>query len=645
MKRRTSTLPVRVYQYGVGEPTSGGELLDQQMFIAHRHKNALVEIWRIKREALREEQASVLPLEEEKNTLVARREELRAAIGRTRSAARKRIPVSAEIAEQLDVVNAELKAKRELLRDAKAVLWSDPEFLERVKKIDEDHKQRVKDCQHRFADGGQQIDDCKRGCPKNYHTARQITRCAEECNKKRAPLYWGNYLADEADLDPLGRLPLKEEMDPGFHRWNGRGRSGIQFQGGLDVADLFNGRGTLMQIDPIPEDTFEHDEAGRWKKTRGERRRASRTTVRFRVGSDEKGHPIWVEMPMVLHRPLPEGGRIKEARILRKKIASHHRMVLQMRIEADYNSQRPHGEGMLALDLGWRSGNQLRIGYWYDGTSHRPVTLPESIPEALSHVESLRSIRDRNFNEMRAWFCAWKKGKDFPEWLESMTETIAAWKSPGRLAKVALVWRGKRWNGDKGGYQRLEGWRKQDKHLWEWEANERHKTLGHRLEEYRQFALWAFKHYACVALEDFDLRRVAELREPEKKEKEPHKEARHNRVVAAVSTLRLAIKNAATSCGGTIKLVPPEYTTLQCHVCGFIEKWDAAPQVMHTCSNCGATWDQDHNGAVNIYRRAQEPDETEQPKPDETGADEAGTVPTNTRVPNDASRKVASAGR
>lgn len=702
MKRRKSELPMRVYEYGVGEPTSGGDLLNQQMWLSHQHKNALIEIWRMKRAALRKERTALLPIEAEIEVLKARQKELRDSIGRKRSSARKRVPVPAEIGAELEAVKADLAVKYEQIKEAKGPLWSDPAFRRAVDRIETDHRQRVRDCQHEFTKGipehcddlavlrsikasqdklnetiqqhlaslaslpgivdGQRefaanfqkdigdlaairglkdvdkeidrkqrrLKDCQSGCPKQQ---TPIEGCQHFDCAKRHGLYWSTYNADEKDLsDGFKLLPLGEDSDPKFRRWDGSGRVAVQIQGGLAVENLFKTSAAKsdgqIEIDPIPDDTFDKDDQEHWKKTRGERRRATRTKVRFRVASDEKNHPIWVELPMVLHRPLPPGGVIKEAVLIRRRVACHHYTVLQIKVEANYRTMRSHGEGTIALDLGWRSGNQLRIGYWYDGKNGDEKLLPPDIQRNIEHVESLRSTRDDNFNNTKEWFAAWRMKKGIPEWLTSMTARLTTWKSPGRLAKVALVWRGQRFDGDDGGYERLEAWRKQDKHLWEWEANERKKTIGHRREEYRCFALWLFKNYSCVVLEDFDLRRVAALRQPEEKEKEPHRKARHNRVIAAVSVLRLAIKNAAISCGGTVKLVPPEYTTLMCHVCGFTEKWDTAAKVMHTCSNCGATWDQDYNGAVNLYNRAIDGDTVDRPTPTDAEAPPA-MIPEN----------------
>ena len=55
--------------------------------------------------------------------------------------------------------------------------------------------------------------------------------------------------------------------------------------------------------------------------------------------------------------------------------------------------------------------------------------------------------------------------------------------------------------------------------------------------------------------------------------------------------------------GVEIRLVPAEYTTATCHVCGTAEVWDQAAHVMHRCGQCGALWDQDHNAAINLLAR------------------------------------------
>jgi len=42
--------------------------------------------------------------------------------------------------------------------------------------------------------------------------------------------------------------------------------------------------------------------------------------------------------------------------------------------------------------------------------------------------------------------------------------------------------------------------------------------------------------------------------------------------------------------------------TKTCHACGSLEDFDAEASIYHTCSQCGARWDQDENAAKNMLK-------------------------------------------
>ena len=101
-------------------------------------------------------------------------------------------------------------------------------------------------------------------------------------------------------------------------------------------------------------------------------------------------------------------------------------------------------------------------------------------------------------------------------------------------------------------------------------------------------------------IENFDLREVA--RRPADVDESPDNErARSNRQLAATSELRMALVQAFTARGGRVVKRNPAFTTLPCHVCGVLDAWDPAKDLTHTCSGCGALWDQDDNAARNLY--------------------------------------------
>jgi transposase len=64
------------------------------------------------------------------------------------------------------------------------------------------------------------------------------------------------------------------------------------------------------------------------------------------------------------------------------------------------------------------------------------------------------------------------------------------------------------------------------------------------------------------------------------------------------------IENAGRRTAVRVVGIKARNTTKACHVCGRVEEWNVAKKIVHTCI-CGATWDQDHNAAVQILRAGQ----------------------------------------
>src|SRR5690606_22488963 len=94
----------------------------------------------------------------------------------------------------------------------------------------------------------------------------------------------------------------KNAMPPRFRRWDGSGKLAVQLQNGLPVEDAF-GDDTRLQIDPV-------DPVAWNSPSRSERIHKNRTKVRIRIGSENR-KPIWAELDIAMHRPLPKGGKIK----------------------------------------------------------------------------------------------------------------------------------------------------------------------------------------------------------------------------------------------------------------------------------------------------------------------------------------------
>ena len=106
---------------------------------------------------------------------------------------------------------------------------------------------------------------------------------------------------------------------------------------------------------------------------------------------------------------------------------------------------------------------------------------------------------------------------------------------------------------------------------------------------------------AVLFLENIDLRHLAKRKPPEKSEQDLHQAARHQRFQVALSEFRGALEQACAKTGTQIIYVEPALTTMNCWKCSNTEYWDMGKELVHTCSQCSSVWDQDNNGARNIY--------------------------------------------
>lgn len=552
----------RVYRYGLRAPTVSPELqqnLEDQLRAAHRYQNKLVEIELERREkwrAIMSDQPEVEAIEAELQRLTEQKAARQKAIKAARAKVRKRAAVPKEWREEVQQLNQQLKELRQQHKAAKK------EAKTRVKELnkasDEYANQRVRE---------------ERG------------RCG---------CFWGTYLIVERAV----QAAKQSGRDPKFRRWDGNGRLAVQIQKGMTVEELFSGQDTRLQMDPVPESA--------WDRHRSPEQR---THVRLRVGSEGRA-PVWAEWPVTLHRPIPAEARIMWATVKRERLGSKDRwsLHLTLRLPDHYRREQCGDTGAVAVDLGWRKRDDLlRVGYWRDTFgNHDEIILDPGAVGALLKVDDLKSIRAKNFDEMRDWLVEWLRQHDHPEWLRERTSHLRQWRSQARLAAVVLQWRKQRWSGDEVAYNKLEAWRQQDKHLWTWEANQRDQAQNRRREQYRVLAAQLARRYRTLVVEDKFLallqRRAAV--EDERGNADP---TRAMQRIASCHSLKQCLTVAFVERGGTVVEVDPAYTTQRCHRCGDATPWDAAKEIEHTCAGCGTTWDQDDNAVHNLLAARENP--------------------------------------
>lgn len=533
--------PARIYSYGARPPAANGELVAEQMRAGHRYRNALVEAEHKRRARVAEAVARHCPglaaLEEQLAALDAELETRRDAIAGRNAAARRRTGTPAE--------RAALKA----LRERKTALWQEHKAL----------RQATYQAEGFIAD--QAVIEAE-------HTA--------ECKRLRAAsgLYWGTYLVVEQSL-----AGIRSGYPPKFHRWTGDGRIAVQLQKGLAWEDALAGGDSRLRVEVLP---------GPGRKPRA--------VARLRVGSAGRA-PVWAEVPFKLHRQPPPGTRVQWAYLHRERVACHDVWTLQFVLARDaWPRLDAAAEGACGVEVGWRRvEGGLRVAVWRgsDGQAGELV-LPDADLARWERVRTLRATRDTNFNAARDQLAAWLRARGVPHqgWLAEAARTLAQWRSPARLAALALRWRGERFSGDAAAFEAAEAWRKQDKHLYEWEANARRNAIAWRNNLYRNFAADLRRRYRAAAVELVDWAKLARV--PGVEESDAQAALRQWRAVASVGRLQAYVREAAS----LVVEADAAYTTVDCHTCGRENKRLDRGQRLHTCEGCSRVWDVDENAAA-----------------------------------------------
>jgi hypothetical protein len=320
-----------------------------------------------------------------------------------------------------------------------------------------------------------------------------------------------------------------------------------------------------------------------------------------------------VSWPLVFHRPLPAGAQVKAAAVCWRPTPTGRNewsVNITLRLPDAPAVEGPDERAeMVGVDVGWRKrkDDKMRVAYWVgsDGREGK-VLLPTAILERLKKAESLRSIRDKVADEAREGVLEELRRLAPSE----LIVNVHAWRAPGRYRRLQAELR-------KLGIEtpQLDAWLRRDRHLHQYEYGTRVKALGHRLDLYRNVAADLKLFYKRVVVENFDKREVAKVKEakgdPSKVMPRP---VRRARVHAATSLLVQALKNVY---GPNFVECPCAYTTMTCHACSHVEPVGA--QLLHTCSACGLTWDQDANAARNLLRLAATP-APNQPSPPKEAA-------------------------
>lgn len=588
---------IKVYRYGMLAPTENADVVREQMRLAHRLRNTLTEIECGRRTAMR----TLASSDEVISTLSRAVADFDAECVRlTREISAKNAEARSRSKSDTAKLRADLKAARET---KSATIRKLAEVRRETKPARKALEDVINAHASELAKNARAHSDVAWG-------TKQLADLAVEKAREDTPMDW-------SDVDP---------RDPRFSRWDGSAALRVQLQGGMTVPMALTCHDTQLRLS-----LGAHRGTGRRSHQRfGE--------LRMRVQSDKNREPVWATWPVLVDRPLPEYGIIKTCDVHVRRIGPREEWYACLTVHSvsDDRAESKPTEGVLAIDVGWRlmakdGARELRVASMVDDSDHvSELRLSERVLSGLSKPDGLRATRDAHFNNAilgTSWWLYGAASDAIPEWLTTAARTVGQWRSEARLAALVRRWREARFAGDEDIYGALETWRYRDYHLWSWETSQREGSLRNRRDVYRCFAKNLANTYEHVVLERFDLRKMLQHADPahEDSKKQENAQARLDQRLACVSELRGCIANAfACSVGKGGKVTPNgargfarngtarfvildgAYTTQTCADCGHADAWDAASTIFHTCSSCGAVWDQDENAARNLLGRWRE---------------------------------------
>lgn len=597
-------MTVKIYRYGATHQVSRRDpdrhkdrqitnidLVNEAIFKSHRYLNQLVEIERERREQKEARQLeinrpyqevcdAIAALEQRITDLYAEqaqwRIEHRARTtppelrDRIRSAKAERGPLNeAKRAAKL-APYIEREPEYERLKERRSALLSGLRPAERKRLHKEDPE--LIEIDRRLAAANAMYDDIEQAASEKVIAARA-----------ESGLYWGTYMLVE---DAMEQIRKTSKGAPKFRRYDGTGATGVKFQNSqanTPVEDLFEGGTTIAAIEGGP-----NTPGKRWLK--------------LRIGSEDKAgrKPIWAVIPFRLYRPLPSEGKLKRINLIRRRVGPDHRYEVQFTVEFEGRPElAQHGE--VGIDVGYRKLDEgLRVACWAASDGRQgEITLPQDLLAGWAKARDLQSIRALHFNEIKLKLQAYVSSHKIPEWMSEAAKTLAQWRSPARLCKLMHQWRENRYEGDEQTYGAMQAWRLHDKHLYLWERYAERRAANRRKDIYRCAAKQLAKEYGALNAEKLNLRAMQQAPPSEEEQRDPA--LLYYRKNACLHELVGAIKES----GITVMEWPPYNTTRRCHECGHINEWADQSERILRCGSCGATWDQDHNAALNLLRAAE----------------------------------------
>lgn len=337
----------------------------------------------------------------------------------------------------------------------------------------------------------------------------------------------------------------------------------------------------------------------------GTQKRQAMRRARIRVGTTPDRQPLWADLHVLMHRPLP-AGLVSSVWVQYDIVGGRtQRPRWEIVITVDVAegaipaASRAPAERMIAIDIGWRRRlDGTRIAYWLDDRGeHGEWVIPLEVENRQGKSSDLRSIRDQWQNRIKETLRDWQQANP-GTWLEEELRYLANWHRIRHFDKLERLWRDRRVVGDAGVYNLLVEYLRKNRHLHAWEGCNLDKMQRQIRGRIDTWAHELCRTHAVITIESFSLSSL--------KEKRDQVGAISARSIQrfAPGEIRMALKRFAVKFGCEIVEVPAANTTRSCSSCGHLR--DAGAQLVITCGACGVAEDQDLTACKNLMRASKE---------------------------------------
>lgn len=457
--RKTSKIPTKIYTYGISSSQfsklfpDSFRLVQDQLFLAHCYKNKLIEIERERRTKYRELRKSLSETAESlekkndewQNKIDAEYKKLQSIKDETglhsiHRSTRKNSSEAQEIKNNLLILKQEQKkinedAKKEFARiEKECFVEGDIKYKNLHDKLSVEflakkgNADAIDLLNSSFDSWNEEVVQklVKTLAPRDQE---KITlRVRQEMKEMDISSAWleklklqeeaGNKRKDARDScgcfpgtyqkveEAVNRSFKDSQFLPKFQKFTGEGIVALQIQSPhvLVVSDAFSGQDDRLKIEIItPID---------------EKKEKRHAIIRMRLGEVNKGKngkKAYLDLPVVLHRPLPEDSEIKWICVKVNKIGTRSIFELQFTLESkSFIKNSPTVDGTVAINLGWRvleNGN-VRVATTWDGENSKVIELPFMMREKNNLAKHLLSVSDKLFDEVKLNFSQWCKKTD-----------------------------------------------------------------------------------------------------------------------------------------------------------------------------------------------------------------------------------------